>query len=258
MNTMFNRKNNRSSWPTNPAGQTRTIMIVEDDDVLLQLLSKTVEKLGHRAIACSSAEDALGYFAENAVDLILLDLVLPQIDGFEFCQIVRQRSAVPIIVVSALTGSKEVVRALDLGADEFLKKPFRFQQLEAMIFAYLRRLNWFQEPLQASVLQVGPITLDLTKRVVKVNEQSIDLTSRESDILEFLMRRPEQPHRYQDIYRAVWGHTKGRARTVIPVMILHLREKIEADPVMPQVITTVRGFGYRFERTSMLPHTLHR
>lgn len=252
MSKKVQRKYKGGVWPTDSAGPNCTIMIVEDDEMLLQLMSKTVEKLGHRPVACASAEEALVYLSENSVDLILLDIVLPQIDGFEFCRTVRQQSTVPIIAVSALTGSKEVVKALNLGADEFLKKPFRFQQLEAMIFAYLRRQHWSKEPLQASILQIGSVVMDLTNKVVRVNNRPIELSPREFDILEYLMRHPEQPHRYEEIHQAVWGHSRGNPRSVIPVLILHLREKIEADPGMPRVITNVRGFGYRFERAPML------
>lgn len=239
-----------SGKPSDLSSPQSTILIIEDDAALRQLMCMTVAKLNHRVISCATAEDGLIQLEETEIDLIVLDLVLPGLNGFEFCKAARAESMVPIIVVSALASPNDVVKILNLGADEFLRKPFQFRQLEAVIYACLRRQGWMTQPLQTSILNVGPVSMNLDERIVTVNNNVVELNQREFSTLELLMRNPGRPHTYERIYETASEYKIGNPRSLVPGIILRLREKIEPNPGAPRVITNVRGFGYRFESIS--------
>lgn len=234
-----------------PSTYRANILIVEDDDSLQLLLARTVQKMGHSVLTATSAEHAIDLFAKEEIDLILLDIILPKMDGFEFCKRIRRESNVPIIAVTSLSTTDDLVRMLELGADEYVTKPFQFRVLEMRIEAILRRVSFWIATSNRSVLNVGGLTLNMNKRTAQIGTNEIELTERECSLLRCLMSEPESPISIPRLYEDVWGECNGQEKTMVPTVIQRLRSKLEADPLTPSVIVNVRGYGYKF--TKALP-----
>lgn len=226
------------------------ILIVEDDQTLQRLLARTVQNMGHFVMTSTSAEQAMQTFAQETVDLILLDIILPEMDGFTLCEQIRAKSNVPIIAVTSLSSTDDLVRMLELGADEYVVKPFQFRVLEMRIEALLRRISWGGETSNGSILNVGGFTLNLNKRTAQIGPNEIELTERECSLLRCLMSEPGIPISITRLYEGVWGECNGQEKTMVPTVIQRLRSKLEDDPVAPSVIVNVRGYGYKFTKTS--------
>ncbi len=226
------------------------ILIIEDDQSLQQLLAGTVQKMGHSVHASTTAEQALETFEKESIDLVLLDIILPTMDGFELCKLIRKNSNVPIIAVTSLTSTDDLVRMLELGADEYVTKPFQFRVLEMRIEALLRRVSWWSTPSNSDILNVGGLILNLNKRTAQIGTNEIELTERECSLLRCLMSEPGIPISIPRLYEGVWGECNGQEKTMVPTVIQRLRSKLEADPIAPSVIVNVRGYGYKFTKVS--------
>ena len=232
-----------------------TILVVEDDPVLRETL---VYNLKGQAFTVEAVQDglaALEVARSLRPDLILLDLMLPKLDWIEVCRILRREMAVPILMLTARDDEIDRVVGLEIGADDYITKPFSMRELMARVKAHLRRQRLLQEevaisvpqPEDSKIIQLGNLTLDLTRREVRLDEKPLSLTPKEFELFSFLAQHRGQALTRIELLEQVWGwEYLGGTRTV-DVHIRGLREKIEIDPAHPVRIVTVRGAGYRFE-----------
>lgn len=229
------------------------ILIVEDEPTLQETLAYNLTRQGYQVVTAGDGQTAIRSARENNPDLIVLDLMLPLLDGFEVCRILRQEMNTPIIILTARDDEIDRVIGLELGADDYLTKPFSMREFLARVKAQLRRIRLIREELEhdsAAMLETfhfGNLTMDLTRREVLLENQPLSLKPKEFDLLLFLARHRGHVLSRDLILERVWGwEFSGGSRTV-DVHVRWLREKIEIDPSNPLRIITVRGAGYRFE-----------
>ncbi len=229
------------------------ILIVEDEPVLLETLSYNLAKQGYQVETAGDGKTALETARRMHPDLIVLDIMLPVIDGFEVCRILRQEMNVPIIMLTARDEEIDRVIGLEMGADDYVTKPFSMREFLARVKAQLRRVRLIREEIggedapSKEIMHFDNLTLDLNRREVLINDQPVKLKPKEFDLLLFLARHRGQALSRELILERVWGWDfTGGSRTV-DVHVSWLREKIETDPAQPERIVTVRGAGYRFE-----------
>jgi DNA-binding response OmpR family regulator len=229
-----------------------TILVVEDDSTLLATVAYNLRREGHSVLTASDGIAALAS-ATDAVALVILDVMLPGIDGFEVCRRLRQRSAVPILMLTAKADEVDRVVGLELGADDYLTKPFSMRELVARVKALLRRRDLLAAELSresGSVahqrLLADDLDIDITGHRVTRNMQEVALTPKEFDLLAFLVRHRGQVFSAERLVEAVWTDDYQPDPRTIPVHIRSLRQKLEDDPSRPRRIETVRGVGYRF------------
>jgi len=225
------------------------VLIVEDDRMVSDVVARYLQLEGFVVDRVEDGGKALQQAAEHPPDLVVLDIMLPGIDGLEVCRRLRSKSPVPIIMLTALGEETERVTGLELGADDYVAKPFSPRELTARVKSVLRRAR---SPLAAGSPELtGPLTfdglkIDLTAHEVLINDKEVTLTAREFELLVFFALRSRQVFTREDLLLHVWGYSFGDASTVT-VHVRRLREKIEADPAKPKRIVTVWGVGYRFE-----------
>ena len=225
---------------------SKTIMVVDDEKRLVSLVESYLTQEGYRVVSANNGVDALPIASREKPDLIILDIMMPEMDGYGFMREHRKELDTPIILLTARVDDDERVIGLELGADDYLTKPFRPRELVARVRAVLRRAGK-TEP-QGKVLQVADITLDRDTREVTVADRSADLTPSEFDLLAALMNTPGRVYSRLDLLDIIQGvRYEGYERT-IDTHIKNLRAKIETDPRSPHYIETVYGVGYRFRR----------
>ncbi len=228
-----------------------TILVVEDEPALQAAIGYNLRREGHRVLAAADGPTALSLMAEGP-DLVILDLMLPGIDGFEVCRRVRQQSSVPIIILTARTDEVDRVVGLELGADDYLTKPFSMRELLARVKALLRRRNLILAELQArgaageERLVAGDLEINLTRHTVTRAGVPVSLTPKEFDLLAFLVKNRGRVFSAERLLGEVWGYANPVDPRTVAVHIRSLREKLEDDPSRPVLIETVRGVGYRF------------
>ena len=228
-----------------------TILAVEDNARTLQLIVRSLQTEGFEVISAKDGQEAIEEAVSRDLDLILLDIGLPMFTGFEVCEQIRSFSTVPIIVLTAYSEVKEKARALELGADDYLTKPFSFVELLARVHALLRRAQWGGIGLgvvnrlhQPANLTIGDLTIDFLRHQVLVNNQPIALTPIEYRILIYLAQNAGQVITYDLLLEHVWGVEYVGEGHLLNVNINRLRNKLEADPAHPTYIVTKPGFGY--------------
>jgi len=225
---------------------SKTIMIVDDEKRLVSLVESYLTQEGYRVLSANNGAEALPIASREKPDLIILDIMMPEMDGYAFMREHRKEMDTPIILLTARVDDEERVIGLELGADDYVTKPFRPRELVARVRAVLRRAGK-REP-QAKVLQVADITLDRDTRMVTVASRLVDLTPSEFDLLAALMSSPGRVFSRLDLLDVIQGvRYEGYERT-IDTHIKNLRAKIEADPRDPKYIETIYGVGYRFAR----------
>ncbi|NLZ38781.1 MAG: response regulator transcription factor [Firmicutes bacterium] len=223
------------------------ILVVDDEKTIVKGLKFALEKENYSVIVAYDGEEALQLFEAEAPDLILLDLMLPEIDGFEVCRRIRKHSNVPIIMLTARGDDIDKVLGLELGADDYMTKPFNPRELVARVKAILRRSrSQALDPSGMRVIRLQDLEIDLFQHKVRVRDKEVDLTSKEFALLSLMASNPGRVFTREKLLEHVWGYDYyGDPRTV-DVHIRHLREKIEPDPASPQLILTVWGAGYKF------------
>jgi DNA-binding response OmpR family regulator len=226
-----------------------TIMLVDDEESIQKLLTYPLEREGYTVVQARDGEEALRRFAEQPVDLVVLDVMLPRLDGLEVCRRLRTGSAVPIIMLTARDDEVDKVLGLELGADDYITKPFSIREFRSRIRAVLRRAGLRADHATDGTIEAGAIAIDPAKRAVTVDGERAQLTYVEFEVLHTLASHPGRVYSRQALLEAVWGDSAYREPRTIDVHIRHLREKIEADPREPAYIFTVRGVGYRFRDT---------
>jgi DNA-binding response OmpR family regulator len=230
------------------------ILVVEDDTSLRETLAYNLTRQEYTVEAVGDGLAALETARKVHPDLVLLDLMLPGLDGFEVCRILRQEMNIPILILTARDEEIDRVIGLEIGADDYITKPFSMRELMARVKAHLRRERLIREEVSAQpeaalqdVLHFGNLTLDLTRREVLLEENPLALKPKEFDLLLFLAQHRRQALSRQFLLERVWGWEFGGGTRTVDVHVHWLRQKIEADPSKPSRIITVRGSGYRFE-----------
>ena len=226
-----------------PAQMARTILVVDDETTLRETLVEALEHEGYRALPAADGREALARFRADRPDLVLLDLMLPELSGVEVCRIIRAESGVPIIMLTAKDAEVDKVVGLELGADDYVTKPFSPRELVARVRAVLRRSERAIEPREH--LEVGELVLDLPRLRTTVAGRVVDLTATEFQILGTLAREPGRVFTRSQLLDAVHGVAFDSYERAIDAHIKNIRRKIEADPARPRFIQTVYGVGYR-------------
>lgn len=221
----------------------RSVLVVEDDPIVAEVVESYLRRGGIAAGVVTDGLAAIARVRDERPDLVLLDRMLPGVDGLEVCRRIRAVTDVPIIMLTALGEEHDRIAGLEAGADDYLVKPFSPRELMLRVEAVLRRTSAPFEP-QAVVVQ-SAFRLDASQREIAVGDRVLTLTVREFDLLAFLIRHPDQVFRRDELLQAVWGWDIGDLSTVT-VHIRRLREKVELDPGSPQHLLTVWGVGYRF------------
>lgn len=219
-----------------------TVLIIEDEQEVAELIGLYLKQEGISYLICGSAEEGLEVFQRGDIDLIVLDINLPGMDGFEFLDEIRKKSNIPVIIVSARKADEDLVLALGIGADEYVEKPFSPKVLVARIRAVLRRYA-AGEKQESRIVRFGSCTLDMDARMLTKNGRPISLPPKEFEVLLFLLRNAGTIKTTQEIYQEVWGGGYGDLATV-PVHIQRLRKKVEENPERPALIINLYGSGY--------------
>ncbi len=222
------------------------ILVVEDEKFLRNLLMVSLERAGYQVTAVATGPDALKVFRPDHFDLVLLDIMMPEMDGFTVCTELRKRSDVPIVMLTALNGVDDIVKGFELGADDFVTKPFTFKELYARLQAILRRVRWANQQFSHQILDFGEILLNDMERTVLVRDEEVHLTPIEYQLLRYLMRNPNRPISKDELFREVWGYEFTGGTNLVEVAMRRLREKVERNPSAPELLVTVRGVGYKF------------
>jgi DNA-binding response OmpR family regulator len=230
------------------AERSARILLVDDEQSIQTLLSYPLRKDGYEVVQAVDGREALDRFAEQPFDLVVLDVMLPQLDGLEVCRRLRARSAVPIIMLTAKAEEIDKVVGLELGADDYITKPFSMREFRSRVKAALRRADMRPAPEHEAEppLQIGDLQVDFGKRAVEVRGEEASLTFVEFEILGALARNPGRVFTRDQLLSRIWGDAAYRDPRTIDVHIRHLREKLESDAKSPEYIFTVRGVGYRF------------
>ncbi|HEU5086524.1 MAG TPA: response regulator transcription factor [Roseiflexaceae bacterium] len=224
-----------------------TILVVDDEPTIVEVVELYLQREGYRVITAADGPGALALAAERKPDLIVLDLMLPGLNGFEITQRLRANGHIPIIMLTARGEEADRIVGLELGADDYVTKPFSPREVVARVKAVLRRMA-AAAATPAQVLTLGALRLDVDARTVTLGDQPIMLTVREFDLLMFLMRHPGQVFTREQLLDHVWGYTFASDMSTVTVHIRRLREKIEADPARPALLQTVWGVGYKLEK----------
>jgi len=230
-----------------PAEGAARILLVDDEQAIQTLLTYPLRKDGYEVVPALDGRDALDRFAEQRFDLVVLDLMLPKIDGIEVCRRLRSRSQVPIIMLTAKGDEIDKVVGLEVGADDYITKPFSVREFRSRVKAVLRRAEMLKgRPSVEEPIVSGDMRIDFERRVVLMRDETVRLTYVEFEILASLARTPGRVLSREVLLEHVWGDAAYRDPRTVDVHIRHLREKLERDPGSPEYLFTVRGVGYRF------------
>lgn len=220
----------------------RRILIIDDDASLAEMLQLVLRQEGFETTWCASGDAALDVFRSAQFDLVLLDLMLPGLDGVAVCRRIRADSGVPIVMLTAKSDTGDVVDGLEAGADDYIAKPFKPRELVARVWTRLRRPPTESE---TDMIRVGDVTIDVSAHEVKRGSDPIALTPLEFDLLLALARKPHQVFTREKLLEQVWGYRHAADTRLVNVHIQRLRSKIEQDPERPELVLTVRGIGYK-------------
>lgn len=234
---------------------SKKILIVDDEKAIVDILNHNLKREGYETLQAYDGEEAIKIMKSDNPDLVLLDVMLPKMDGFSVCKVIRQTTNIPIIMVTAKEDVVDKVIGLELGADDYITKPFSVREVVARVKANLRKWDGFVlkkdeeaalNDTKNSVLEFGPLMLDTYKYEAKVSGKSIELTLREFELLKFLAVKKGQVFSREELLEKVWGYEYfGDVRTV-DVTVRRIREKIEKNPSTPELLATKRGIGYYF------------
>ncbi len=225
-----------------------TILVVDDEPHVRKLVKANLESSGYQVVTAVDGEEALAMVERETPDLVLLDLMLPKLDGYAVCSRIRDFSTVPIIMVTARSTEVDLVRGFEVGADDYLTKPFAVGELLMRVQAVLRRSKWPEQVMSRQILEVGPITIDFAQHRVTRDGEPVKLTPTEYRLLAYLASHPNRVILHRELLRGVWGPEYGEETEYLRVYIRYLRQKLEADPSNPYYILTQPGAGYLFNR----------
>jgi DNA-binding response OmpR family regulator len=225
-----------------------TILLVDDEESVQRLLAYPLERDGFRVVQARDGQEALDRFSAHHIDLVVLDVMLPRLDGLEVCKRLRAESNVPIIMLTARDDELDKVLGLELGADDYITKPFSIREFRSRVRALLRRASNPPRPGpgEDELISADGLKIDLGRRSVEVRDVPVQLTYVEFELLRTMASHPGRVYSRRMLLEALWGGADYREPRTIDVHVRHLREKLERDPREPEYILTVRGVGYRF------------
>jgi DNA-binding response OmpR family regulator len=223
----------------------RTILVVDDDRKIVDLVSLYLKRDGYSVLTAYDGQEALDVARRKQPDLIVLDLLLPELEGTDVCRLLRTESHVPIIMLTARSTDDDKLLGLDIGADDYLTKPFNPRELVARVRAVLRRAT--PEELPADDVQFGDLSISFLRHEVLLSGQAVNLTPTEFRLLETLVREPGRAFARADLLDRVFGYNYEGVERTVDVHVMNLRRKIEPEPARPRYVATVPGLGYRFE-----------
>jgi two-component system response regulator MtrA len=226
-------------------GAARRILVADDDPSIATLIQVTLKDPRYEVIAVKHGLDALKAFEKGGVDVVILDVMMPYVDGFEVCQRIRERSDVPIIILTSRDGTDDIVHGFELGADDYITKPFKTAELLARVEAILRRVEGYKHRIAPPIVKVGELEIDEPRHRVTVRGQDVNLTPMEFELLYFLAANAGQVFDRETLFREVWGYEYVGETNLVDVCVRRLREKVEVEPSRPRIILTVRGVGYK-------------
>ena len=232
--------------PGADAGASTRVLVVDDDEALADVVARYLEREGFEVATAPDGATGLALALDTLPDLVVLDLMLPVIDGLEVCRRLRQSAPIPVVMLTARGEEDDRIAGLELGADDYVTKPFSPRELTARVKAVLRRATGGMSDSSVRWLEGGGVQVDLVAHEVRRDGEPVPLTSKEFDLLVHFLAHPRRAFRREELLESVWGWTFGDTATVT-VHVRRLREKLELDPSDPAHLVTVRGVGYRFE-----------
>lgn len=221
-----------------------TILAVDDEPHVLKLLKANLESSGYVVLTAVDGEQALQLIEDRLPDLVILDLMLPKMDGYAVCRRIREFSAVPVIMLTARSAQVDLIHGFEVGADDYLTKPFSVTELLVRVQAVLRRSKWPEEIVSHQSFKSGPITIDFAQHRVAVGEDTVKLTPTEYRLLTYMASNANRVIMHRELLRAVWGPEYGEETEYLRVYIRYLRQKLEPDPSQPSYLLTQPGAGY--------------
>lgn len=225
----------------------KRILIIEDDKSISELQKDYLEMSGYEVVCAFDGETGFDHIKNDSFDLIILDLMLPGKDGFDILKEVADSKEIPILIVSAKSDEVYKIKGLNLGADDYITKPFGMGELVARVNSHIKTYERFKQTSKKNLIRVGPLSIDKEDRRVLLDEEEIFLTQKEFELLLFLVENPNRVYSKEDLFEKVWGYDALSDTTTITVHIARIREKIQTNPESRQYIETVWGAGYRFK-----------
>ncbi len=223
------------------------ILVVDDEKLIVKGIRFSLEQDGYEVDVAYDGEEALEHFKNGNYDMILLDIMLPKLSGYEVCQQIRESSDVPIIMLTAKGEDMDKILGLDYGADDYITKPFNILEVKARIKAIMRRFRNEKKTGAGEVIEKGELKIDVSNRRIYLSGREVSLTAKEFDVLELLIRHPDKVYSREDLLNLVWGRDYPGDERTVDVHIRRLREKIEQQPGDPKYVHTKWGVGYYFE-----------
>ena len=231
----------------------KSILVVEDEPSISEVVSLYLRRAGYQVQTLGDGHEALDQLEKNLPDLVVMDLMLPGLDGFSLTRWLRERSDVPIIILTSRREEIDRIAGLEMGADDYVVKPFSPQELVSRVRAVLRRSGGEKAAESERPVEAGPLKIDPLARTVVMNGAGIELTAREFDMLYLLARHPHQVFSRDHLLERIWGTSEYIDPGTVTVHVRRIREKIEADPANPAMLLTVWGVGYKFEPVVTVP-----
>lgn len=232
--------------PDHAARKRVHILVVDDELTLQKLLRTSLERQGHTVTTAGTGLDALNALRRQNIELVLLDILLPDMNGFDVCREIRTFSQVPLVMLTSLNHTDDIVQGFDLGADDYITKPFRIREVQVRIDAILRRLQRYDPHPMSEILSGNGVSINERSQEVTVRGEEIHLTPIEYRLMRYLMERPNRPISKEELFREVWGYDLVGGTNLVEVAIRRLRNKIEETPAHPRLIVTVHAVGYKF------------
>ena len=235
----------RTRVPSVEPRQVRRILIADDDPAIANLVRIALDDPRYDVTSSSTGLEAIQEWEKQSFDLVILDIMMPYVDGFEATQRIRAVSDVPIVILTSRGGVDDIVHGFEIGADDYITKPFKVVELQARVEAILRRVDGQHERLAPSIVAVADLHIDKSRHIVTLNGEPMSLTPMEFELLYFLAANAGQVFDRETLFREVWGYEYVGETNLVDVCVRRLREKIEVEPSKPRRITTVRGVGYK-------------
>lgn len=223
----------------------RRILVADDDPSIAALIQITLKDPRYELTSVGNGLEAIRAFERQPFDIVILDVMMPYVDGFDACQRIRERSDVPIIILTSRDGTDDVVHGFELGADDYITKPFKTAELIARVEAIMRRVEGYQSRRAPPIVRIGDLEIDEPRHRVSVRGQDVNLTPMEFELLYFLAANSGQVFDRETLFREVWGYEYVGETNLVDVCVRRLREKVELVPSRPKIILTVRGVGYK-------------
>jgi two-component system response regulator MtrA len=227
------------------AATPRRILIADDDPSIATLIQVTLKDPRYEIVAVENGLEALQAFEKQSFDVVILDVMMPYVSGFEACERIRETSDVPIVILTSRDGTDDVIQGFELGADDYITKPFKIAELIARVEAILRRVEGYKNRRAPPIVRVGELEIDEPRHRVTIRGQDINLTPMEFELLYFLAANAGQVFDRETLFREVWGYEYVGETNLVDVCVRRLREKVELQPSRPKIILTVRGVGYK-------------